>query len=236
MGDLVMRNVKVWGVFVMCLVVARVGAAADSFVSREKFDFERVIGKPPADDSPQHVAEVDQMLAIQEHRTAEEVKRCKAEEKVDPFIFREVLGEWFNPKDLPETTKLFTVVTNDATQVAGSAKDKYGRVRPPVADQRIHPCVRLEKTASYPSGHATRGVVWATLLAEIFPEKRDALMARGKLIGQDRVIGGMHYPSDVAAGQKLGAAIGKKLLEDEKFRARFEKVREECHAAAFVRQ
>jgi len=45
---------------------------------------------------------------------------------------------------------------------------------------------------------------------------------------------GMHYPSDVAAGQKLGAAVAKKLLENEHFKAEFEKAKEECHSAAFV--
>ena len=61
-------------------------------------------------------------------------------------------------------------------------------------------------------------------------------MARGKLIGQDRVIGGMHYPSDVAAGQKLGAAIAKSLLANEQFKTEFEKAKQECHSAMLVRQ
>ena len=228
-----MRFVKLSPVLVVCLLLMGT-AGKDLFLTPEQFDFDALIGKPPADDSPQHVAEADQMLAIQDHRTAQEVKRCKAEEKVDPFIFAEVLGDWFKPKNLPQTTQLLTEITTESTEIAKAAKDKYGRIRPPVADKRIHPCVSLEKTPSFPSGHATRGVVWGTLLSEIFPDKREALMARGKLIGQDRVIGGMHYPSDVVAGQKLGAAIAKKLMENEQFKAQFEKVKEECHNAAFV--
>jgi len=228
-----MRIARLSPVLLLCLLLAGAGASTP-FLTSEQFDFDSVIGKPPADDSPQHTAEVDQMLAMQEHRTSDEIARCKSEEKVDPFIFREVLGDFFNPKNLPITTQLFTEITEESTQIARAAKDKYNRVRPPIADKRIHPCVSLENSPSYPSGHATRGVVWATLLSEIFPDKRDALMARGKLIGQDRVIGGMHYPSDVAAGQKLGAAIAKKLLENDQFKAQFEKAKEECHSAAFV--
>ena len=229
-----MRMIRLAPVLVLCVLLTAAGASSP-YVTPDQFDFEKLIGKPPADDSPQHVAEVDQMLAMQEHRTADEVKRCKAEEKVDPFVFREVLGEWFNPKNLPVTTPLLTEITTESTEIAKAAKDKFARVRPPVANPQIHPCVSLEKTPSFPSGHATRGVVWATLLSEIFPDKRDALMARGKQIGQNRVIGGMHYPSDVAAGQRLGAAIAKKMLEDERFKADFEKAKEECHSAAFVR-
>jgi hypothetical protein len=228
-----MRFAKLSPALVVCLLLLGTGPS-DSFVTPEQFNFETLIGKPPADDSPQHVAEVDQMLAMQERRTAEEIKRCKSEEKVTPFVFSEILGDSFNPKNLPTTAQLFLKATTESTEVAQAAKDKYARVRPPVADPRIHPCVTLEKTGSFPSGHATRGVVWATLLSEIFPDKRDALMARGKLIGQDRALAGMHYPSDVSAGQKLGAAIARKMLENEQFKAEFEKVKEECHTAMLV--
>ena len=159
-----MRYARVSAILILCLLLAG-EATSDSFVTPEQFDFDAIIGKPPADDSPQHVAEVDQMLAMQEHRTAEEEKRCKSEEKVDPFVFSEILGDSFNAKSLPVTAQLFLKVTTESTQIAAVAKDKWKRVRPPIADKRIHPCVTLEKTGSFPSGHATRGVVWATLLS-----------------------------------------------------------------------
>jgi len=73
-----------------------------------------------------------------------------------------------------------------------------------------------------------RGILWASLLSEVFPGQRDSLMARGKQIGDDRFLAGMHYPSDVAAGQKLGAEIARRLLADDAFRARLQAVRDEC--------
>ena len=84
-------------------------------------------------------------------------------------------------------------------------KKKWKRLRPPLADERIHPCVPLETTFSYPSGHATIGAFWATILAEMFPADRDIILARGTQIGFDRLIAGMHWPSDVIAGAKAGA-------------------------------
>jgi hypothetical protein len=205
-----------------------------TFVTPAEFDFDAILGNPPADDSAQHRQEVEHMLQLQASRTAQEEQRCKAEEKVTPFVFAEILGPWFNPKDLPLTAKLFREVTLETTDVADVPKKKWSRVRPPLADPRIHPCVALEHTGSFPSGHATRGVVWATLLAEVFPDDKQQLMDRGRLIGQDRVIGGMHYPSDVAAGQKLGAEIAKKFLANEVFLVQFEKVKQECHAHAMA--
>jgi hypothetical protein len=220
----------------VCFLFLCLGLAPQSttFVSPAEFDFDAILGNPPADDSAQHRQEVEHMLQLQASRTAQEELRCKAEEKVTPFVFAEILGPWFNPKDLPLTAKLFREVTLETTDVADVPKKKWSRVRPPLADPRIHPCVALEHTGSFPSGHATRGVVWATLLAEIFPDEKQQLMDRGRLIGQDRVIGGMHYPSDIAAGQKLGAEIAKKFLANEAFLVQFEKVKQECHTHAMA--
>ena len=89
-----------------------------------------------------------------------------------------------------------------------------------------------ETSASYPSGHATHGMVDALVLAAIFPEQRDALLARGEQIGNDRVIAGIHWPSDVAAGQKLGREIAHRLLDDTNFQYEVQRAAEECHAGS----
>lgn len=227
------RAVALLPLLFVALIAA--GAGADKpFVTANDFPFQQLLGDPPADDSDVHRAEVDAMLALQAARTPADEARCTREVKVDPFIFKEVIGEAFQEKDLPVTAKFLAEVTGESTAISTVAKNRWGRVRPPLANPSIKPCVPLEKSASYPSGHATRGVVWATILSEIFPDKREAIMARGKLIGQDRVIAGMHYPSDVAAGQKLGAAIAKKMLADAEFQSELAKVKDECHAAVFA--
>jgi hypothetical protein len=223
-------------VLLALLSLAIAQARQTAYISGSDFDFRAILGDPPTDDSDQHRQEVQHMLDIQAARTADQEKRCQAEQNVTPFVFAEVLGPWFNEKELPQTAKLFAEVTRETTEIVDVPKQKWSRVRPPVADSRIHPCVKLEKTGSYPSGHATRGVVWATLLCEIFPDEKDALMSRGRLIGEDRVIGGMHYPSDVQAGQKLGTAIAKKLLANDRFKTDFAKVKDECHAVGLVHQ
>jgi hypothetical protein len=212
----------------LCLALAP--AAPTHFVTADQFDFKSLLGDPPPDNSPEHKAEVNHMLDLQAARTSEEERRCKDEEEVTVFAFSTVLGDDFNAKNLPVTTKVMSEALADTKIVTNAAKLTWRRVRPPLAEPRIHPCVKLEHTASYPSGHATRGIVWATLLAEIFPDKRDAILARGKQIGDDRVLAGMHYPSDVVAGQKLGAEIAVKLLANADFKAELDKARAECAA------
>jgi hypothetical protein len=59
-------------------------------------------------------------------------------------------------------------------------------------------------------------------------------MARGRLIGDDRYIAGMHYPSDVEAGQKLGEEVAHRLLENRDFKIALDRAKEECMEAAMT--
>ena len=60
--------------------------------------------------------------------------------------------------------------------------------------------------ALYPSGHTAFG--WATVLAfaEMWPELQDTLLRRGFEFGENRIITGAHYQSDVNAGYLCAAA------------------------------
>ena len=205
--------------------------AAPAYADPKTYDYEAPLGGPPPDGSPEHRREVERMLSLQESRTPEEVRRCKEEENVTVFAFSTVLGPWFNAQDLPVTASVMGRVYDMAKAVSDPAKKKWKRVRPPLADPRIRPCVKLEESYCYPSGHAVRGVVWATLLAELFPGDREALAGRGRQIGDDRFLAGMHYPSDVAAGQKLGVEVARRMLADPGFQRELDRVRHECLAA-----
>jgi acid phosphatase (class A) len=57
------------------------------------------------------------------------------------------------------------------------------------------------------------------------PAHGEAILARGRLVGFDRVMGGVHYPSDVEAGQRLGEALAGVWLQDPARRQRVEEVR-----------
>ncbi|HEX8911947.1 MAG TPA: phosphatase PAP2 family protein, partial [Humisphaera sp.] len=195
-------------------------AVPPKYVLPSAFDFPALLGPPPADDSDAHRAEIDKVLSLQADRTPAQEARCRAEEVVTVFAFADVLGPGFDAKELPVTAALMQQVYVDGRATSDAAKLVWARKRPPVAlPEKVKPCVRLEPSNSYPSGHATRGVMWALLLAEAFPAKRDALMARGKEIGTNRVLAGMHWPTDVEAGQKLGAAVAERLLASPAFRA-----------------
>ena len=62
-------------------------------------------------------------------------------------------------------------------------------------------------------------------LSDFVPVRRAAFLARADEIAQDRVIGGVHHPTDVAAGKVLADEIHGELLKSPAFRADLDKVR-----------
>lgn len=59
---------------------------------------------------------------------------------------------------------------------------------------------------SFPSGHTAAAFVMAILLALYYPALAAPALAFALLVGVSRVLLGVHYPTDIAAGSLLGTA------------------------------
>ncbi|MGH1431602.1 MAG: phosphatase PAP2 family protein [Neptuniibacter sp.] len=59
---------------------------------------------------------------------------------------------------------------------------------------------------SFPSGHSAAAFVFATLIAEYYPMFAGIAYSVAVLVGISRVLLGVHYPSDIAAGAILGVS------------------------------
>src|ERR1700677_1687165 len=186
---------------------------APRYFDPKTVDFKTLLPNPPAAGSPEEAKDVAGVLAAQANPTPEQLARVQLEAKhLNPWLFENVLGPWFTEKNLPATAKLFVAVDNNEWLVAKAAKEYWNRPRPPLVDKRVKSLVEPPKNASYPSGHSTYGTVDALVLAEIAPDFRAALISRGREIGDDRVIAGVHFPTDVEAGRTLGNAIFQALM------------------------
>jgi len=203
-----------------------------TFLDASGIDLHALLGDPPAKDSPVQQVELAQILELQAARTPAQEKRCQDEVAVTVFGFTGAIGPWFTEKNLPITTKVMDDAYAQSKAFSKSAKVIWNRQRPPYEDSRIKPCVPLDTDGSYPSGHGTRSMVWAHLLIAIFPDKAEAILARANQIGDDRVIAGVHFPSDVAAGKILGTEIARLLLANDQFKEEFDRAKAECLAAA----
>ncbi|WP_159289075.1 phosphatase PAP2 family protein, partial [Methylosinus sporium] len=87
-------------------------------------------------------------------------------------------------------------------------QEGFHRVRPYNLDKTLHPiCKTKTKDDAYPSGHTTSGFLLALTLIDIVPEKRDAILARAEDYGRNRLVCGVHYPSDIQASKLVAYTI-----------------------------
>jgi membrane-associated phospholipid phosphatase len=74
-------------------------------------------------------------------------------------------------------------------------------------------------------------MMMARVLGMLAPDKEEALIRRAGLIAYDRVVAGMHYPTDVSMGLGLGAMIADELARSAAFQADLTLARSEWAAA-----
>jgi len=133
------------------------------------------------------------------------------------------------PGKFPKTEAFFQRVQKDAEAVTDNAKDFYQRPRPYVLDPRLA-YGKLEKSFSYPSGHSTESMVLALVLADLFPDRREAIIAEARTIGWHRVEIARHYPTDIYAGRVLARAIVHQMKKQTKFERDFAEAKAEIAA------
>ncbi len=197
-------------------------------------DLPALLPPPPAAGSPTARIELDQILAFQTERTPEQAARCVQVENETIWLFgSEVAGPWFTAANLPKTAAFFAAVREDFIPVNRAAKALYPRQRPPFADPRVKPCVEFADTGAYPSGHGIQSSLWAGLLAEILPDHAAGFAKRAGETRHYKLLSGVHYPSDLTAGQAVGEALAREFLKNPAVRKIIAELRTE--AAPFLR-
>jgi acid phosphatase (class A) len=192
--------------------------AAQPYLTAEDLDLTLFLAPPPAQDSAQTRAEIDEILRLQAARTPAMVAAVQADQDLSAFRFADVLGARFTARDLPVAAAFFTRLVVTAGAVVDPAKSAWNRPRPYATDARVNPCAAKPNVASYPSGHANAGYVLAIVLAQIVPEKRVELFERARQFAEHRVVGGVHFRSDIEAGRLSGTLIAAALFGQTAFR------------------
>ncbi len=141
------------------------------------------------------------------------------------------LGLSISAKDTPRLSALLRRSGADVGAAVTPTKRFYQRKRPFLVNEQPICVPGSEETVgrdgSYPSGHTTAGWVWALILAEIAPDRTDAVLARGWEFGQSRAVCNLHWQSDVTQGRVVGATLVARLHANEEFRTDLEFAREE---------
>ena len=172
----------------------------------------RTLPPPPAQYSDTYKIEIQGILERQAKLSAVDKAKLHQEDHITPsMMVTPVLGEEYTEARYPQLYMLLRHAASDAWRIGDYSQEYWNRTRPWVADSRVQLLVPSIKRPSYPSGHSTTNHTWAHVLSDLFPEHSDAFFARALAIGEHRVDGGVHFPSDVMAGKKLAAFIYAKM-------------------------
>ncbi|WP_027039399.1 acid phosphatase [Mesorhizobium ciceri] len=216
----------------LLLIVGSAAQAEDAqpFVTNKDIDLTMILPPPPANDSAQTKAELGEVLTLQVTRTPEMVASAVADAEENVWRFADVMGPKFNKETLPKFSAFFDRVVATEGAVVDPAKDVWKRPRPHQLSDLVKPAVKLSSSGSWPSGHATVGTMMGIILSDMVPEKRAEIMARASKYAHNRVVGGIHFASDVEMGRISGSVIAAVLLNRDDFKAEYEVARAELRS------
>lgn len=205
--------------------------AAENYGLTNRLDPVALLAPPPLSGSSEYKADLESARTVFKTRTPAEEARATKLAKLTIFNFTPAIGDFFQPGKFPRTEAFFNDMKPEIKPVIDAVKNHWKRIRPYDVDKELW-LGEPESSFSYPSGHSTVGMIQALVLAELFPAKREALLAIGRDFGWSRVIIGKHFPTDVHAGRVLAQAIVRELLARPEFQKDLAEARAELQAAA----
>jgi hypothetical protein len=189
---------------------------------------------PPPPDAATTQREMDELHAIAARSTADDRAVAKRDaENETPTIFNDAAG--FDLAGSPQTFKLLTLVGDEEEDDTKDAKAYFHRDRPYASEPSIKTCtpVKPGKAAnSYPSGHASLAYSMGVVLASLIPKKSQAILARASAYAEHRLVCGVHFRSDIAAGQQFGTVLALRLMQNPQFQSQMALARAELPSAA----
>jgi len=202
------------------------GSRATGYLEIGASEYLSIIPPYPAPQTPGDDVDVAEVRQWQQTGDAR-WQLAQADAQVSYDRFAEAYGGAIDPSSAPLLVHLLDRVYANLSAVMGGAKVFYSRPRPYQRFQMNRVCgfetapapeASPKNGNSYPSGHATFGWSVALMLAEVAPERAQAILARGREYGESRMVCGVHFPSDVHAGEILVSRVIGRLQDLPEFR------------------
>ncbi len=195
-------------------------------------EYADLLPAPPSPGSDEQRCDLEAVRRAERSRTAQQVREARADDTDESmFLFADVLGRGFNKELLPLTAALSAHLRQESAVVNPSLKLAFARPRPFVTDPQLHPVCPKTETNAYPSGHAMVGYLEAYALVAMLPERKDVVLARARQFAANRVVCGVHYPSDVEASRTVSLALFGSLLSSPVFQRELAAARAELRSA-----
>ncbi|UDL95776.1 phosphatase PAP2 family protein [Lichenihabitans sp. PAMC28606] len=205
--------------------------SAAPYFDNHTVDLLMILPSPPAADSADTKGELGELLVIQVSRNADMVSRAQADAVEEVWRFADVIGPKFTAENLPKTATLFARLVATDNAVVDPAKTAFARLRPHMVSDLIKPVVKLSTSGSWPSSHAALGTLMGVVLGDMLPEKRTVIMDRAWTYAENRLVAGMHFPSDIEMGRIAGSVIAAFAMKQPQFQVDYEAARMELRTA-----
>ena len=208
-------------------------SAQAALLTPSEVDASRFLPPPPKAGSVDEQAEFQELRAIAARSTPQELAAAAHDAKDEtPDIFNAALG--FDIATKPQTFKLLNMVVEEEDGDSKMAKTFFHRPRPYSVDASIKTCEPVKPGKppnSYPSGHSTLAFSMGVVLASLVPEKSQAILARASDYAEHRLVCGVHYRSDIVAGQQFGTILALRLMQNPVFRSQMDLAKAELRGA-----
>lgn len=179
-----------------------------------------MIAPPPAPGSAANQLDLAELHAIENKRTPGEIAAAQADSEDESiFLYHTLFDADFNAKRLPLTAALSREVHSEGGFSSTLLKKRFGQPRPYQLDNTLHPvCSAKARNNSYPSGHTISGYLEGLTLAAMLPEKQNEILARAGEFAHNRMVCGVHYPSDLEGGRVVAYEVFGSLMANPRFR------------------
>ncbi|OGR40969.1 MAG: hypothetical protein A2X28_06485 [Elusimicrobia bacterium GWA2_56_46] len=173
---------------------------------------------PPAVGSKEALADLAAVRDWQQKRTEEQCAKARSEAHAEYDEFFGDISPF--PRPLPDgAAAIFKRLKAETDWINVKVKDRFKRPRPFESAPDLKHCLDRIGGPSYPSGHATVARIYALVLSHLVPVRRSEFLARADEAALNRVISGVHYPSDIEGGKKLADAVYARFLKRRTFQA-----------------
>ncbi|HZV76907.1 MAG TPA: phosphatase PAP2 family protein [Candidatus Babeliales bacterium] len=208
-------------------IFAPAGGSAQAkfyYLKPSQIDLTLLLPPPPDVASAQANSDEAQVAAAVAGRSQTEFLTAEEDSARTVFFFEPSIGPGFTDSRLPVTAAFFARIGSDVKNLIDIAKDYWNRPRPDGAEK---------PRGSYPSGHAAFAAASAIVLAQLLPAKRDPIFIQARTFAENRILLGLHYPSDVASGWTAGTLAAYVMMHDRKFARDFAAAQAELRRAGF---
>jgi membrane-associated phospholipid phosphatase len=178
---------------------------------------------PPAHDSSQLVAEMDELRRfLRTSKTDADALfwEYAAGGRRSFQFWSEVLGravlEYRLHHNAPRAARAYAVTHvafHDAAIACWDAKYAYWAIRPAQLDPGFRPLFTTPNHPSYPSGHSCFSSAAATALGHLFPRDVATFERLATDASESRLWAGIHFRSDLTAGRTLGRDVAYRVIQ-----------------------